>query len=1408
MLGVEVAVTDVTTNIRDLGKVQGGDIAACLSSTDINKLLSGLVDIDCALFFRFRADDVDAAHVRGVINDALDKAFSSGRTFIFFVAHFRRHWIALRFSVDPDRRIVVFDSAPSPMVQRDVRRLASTFGWPAPVFAPSPHQVGGSDECGLFALAAVLLGLEDPLRQLPTGTFTLHPLRALLRQFPTDRAAFLSAVKRIYGFHEADAELNPGVLVHFCAACNRDIPVPTATQRANIVRTHALSKAHIKAHARALKKLVDPSAGADDQPPAPTQCSALTQSKRGGRQCSSPVAALSLCRMHLLLSKSGSDPCTAISRAGRLCTHRAVSGLNRCPFHVDDPLFSSWVSALTGTPLPALAVPDATEVPTVPALPATLVDALAAVDDPDLEDELASIISPWASDPGVHIPSISLPQNASFADLRAFVQHRGNPAHPLASLAWKRATLLGHARSLRSFFGPSPTDNPVINAKLPSLPFVRALLEIVDTRRRHRRWKWTSTLRAMAEVAGALRNLPVSQGIGSVTLSDSAEWLAAIRGVAGQAKSERPRVPKAATAAQILAAIRAETRRPVRLLLALTWLCCGRTGDCRLLSAYDLALNGDTLTVTFRHGKTISRRGAFSLHTVFPAGWLGELGISPGDVSWASQLHLASVNDVLAALRRIAPDLENRSIRRGALQSLAQADTSEDLLLLFSGHTSVTTLRRYLAWGAIGSAKKTAMTAAALSLAPSDAAPTGGAPAPARPSVRCNDPYAHGVLGQSMNPVLPSYADSVRLQHHPPTLGRDNERWLQFLGVEAPPLDALPIVSPLGDPDSLPMMSKDVAAAINTELVVHMLTSPQSLSPAFRQWSSLIPAELRTLAVDSLGWLHDSLRYEQLLARPIDPGTRVRRVACCRLPAADFEMQQQLGKYERAQKFLDSPISLWCRVFAVPEWHKQPPRRRHIAEPLINDRFTDTPTIKFRGRHQRHQIIGQFAGGFATTLDLASYFDQFPLHPDVRPFFGVRLGNRRSRLKVLPMGFRPAAQVAQVLTWLLCAGLEGPDVKLITYIDNILILARSAQQAESIRRTIRERARLIGAIFNPDEAGPSQQFEFLGESFDLAGKEVSVSLSAKTIRKLNLLDEQTLFTGIPMSKRQLAAVVGLALFASGSGLPHNDIFLRYRALRFYRDQLAFSNGRMINQWDDPISAISPQARDCFTQWLSELKRNEPRSILCDNRSNEPPAEIIFTDASESGWGAIHCRPDGSVRVVAQQWTPADHAAWKLSASTASEPLAISRALCRFITPALAQRVIVYTDHSPVIHAVGADCARAFSYWQLQRLLRSFPVRCVVRHIPGSLNPADGFSRGHDSTADPDAWAVILRDAVQFHRSFELVSAHGDGGYGVEQPEWLPTARNPSRPLCAPPCARVELKKNILLVPSFSPEGKR
>ncbi|CUG85965.1 TATE DNA transposon, putative [Bodo saltans] len=120
-------------------------------------------------------------------------------------------------------------------------------------------------------------------------------------------------------------------------------------------------------------------------------------------------------------------------------------------------------------------------------------------------------------------------------------------------------------------------------------------------------------------------------------------------------------------------------------------------------------------------------------------------------------------------------------------------------------------------------------------------------------------------------------------------------------------------------------------------------------------------------------------------------------------------------------------------------------------------------------------------------------------------------------MTVLPMGFRPSAQIAQVITWALiesATALQG--IKIISYLDNILILGREPAQVKLARTMILDNATKIGAIFNPEGLNeePSKVFEFLGEYSDISNTNGTVKASLKTVAKLNSLDEQELFPDV------------------------------------------------------------------------------------------------------------------------------------------------------------------------------------------------------------------------------------------------------------------------------------------------------
>jgi len=216
----------------------------------------------------------------------------------------------------------------------------------------------------------------------------------------------------------------------------------------------------------------------------------------------------------------------------------------------------------------------------------------------------------------------------------------------------------------------------------------------------------------LATMQGALKDLPVYRNATAVLLNEDAEWRLACAGAQKMARQETARTPQAASFEQILKVLRKTTSLPMRALIMTAWATAGRVGDCTKLKKSDIVVTPKVLQVTWRRGKTVGSRGPYTVSVAPPAEWLTTIS------KWCETRHdwvfprECTTAAVLVALRTTEPELECRSIRRGALQALAAAGVDDATMMLISGHTVKATLLRYLEWGKGGLLRNESMSKA------------------------------------------------------------------------------------------------------------------------------------------------------------------------------------------------------------------------------------------------------------------------------------------------------------------------------------------------------------------------------------------------------------------------------------------------------------------------------------------------------------------------------------------------------------------------------------------------------------------------------------------------------------------------------------------------------------------------
>jgi len=109
--------------------------------------------------------------------------------------------------------------------------------------------------------------------------------------------------------------------------------------------------------------------------------------------------------------------------------------------------------------------------------------------------------------------------------------------------------------------------------------------------------------------------------------------------------------------------------------------------------------------------------------------------------------------------------------------------------------------------------------------------------------------------------------------------------------------------------------------------------------------------------------------------------------------------------------------------------------------------------------------------------------------------------------------------------------------------------------------------------------------------------------------------------------------------------------------------------------------MPPGVRSELIAWAKVAAENEPVAVW----QEESVDFTIYTDASETGWGAVSVSRNGSVLQLSEPWSERDVAAYDLQSSVQAEPLAIVRAV-QALVPSHAKEVVIFTDHMPFVYA--------------------------------------------------------------------------------------------------------------------------
>ncbi len=161
---------------------------------------------------------------------------------------------------------------------------------------------------------------------------------------------------------------------------------------------------------------------------------------------------------------------------------------------------------------------------------------------------------------------------------------------------------------------------------------------------------------------------------------------------------------------------------PVAVAIRCAWTAGQRIGDFLQLGLADIKVDAmSTVAITVRRGKTVASSGQPYTFPLADAPATRDLIMRHEHLAKTGRVFLfsqtnsveerAELGKMVAQMLATCDDrLEQRSIRRGGLQAMGAMNVPLETIRCFSQHKDVSTLLRYLSWGALAGSQQGPMT--------------------------------------------------------------------------------------------------------------------------------------------------------------------------------------------------------------------------------------------------------------------------------------------------------------------------------------------------------------------------------------------------------------------------------------------------------------------------------------------------------------------------------------------------------------------------------------------------------------------------------------------------------------------------------------------------------------------------
>ena len=287
------------------------------------------------------------------------------------------------------------------------------------------------------------------------------------------------------------------------------------------------------------------------------------------------------------------------------------------------------------------------------------------------------------------------------------------------------------------------------------------------------------------------------------------------------------------------------------------------------------------------------------------------------------------------------------------------------------------------------------------------------------------------------------------------------------------------------------------------------------------------------------------------------------------------------------------------------------PKGEGSWRPVINLKSLNTYLVPHHFKMEGIRVVKSLIqkGDWMVKLDLKDAFLSVPIHPTHRKYLRFQWEEQAWEFQTLPFGLSSAPYVFTKLLKPAVATLHRLGMRLVLYLDDMLILAQTREMTRECLATALELLLSLGFIINLKKSvlNPTQKIEFLG--FQIDSQRMTISLPQQKIKSLKQRARH-LCRVSQVSVREIAQILGLMISVQPAILPVPLFYWKIERLKIQalREQRSY----------DAKVTLTEGAKSDLHWWASEMERHNGRNLQILQWDM-----VLESDASKEGWGANH-----------------------------------------------------------------------------------------------------------------------------------------------------------------------------------------